>query len=145
MSTCITCGKLIPEPNVAYGIAPNALCVCCIHDRRAAPTNEPAAAQKASVAQRRASVAELAARENERDCICKGNWRQIIKECEGLLGKKFRHRSGSISTLYGVVHADDDYYYGMSGDSGYLLLSCVGDLEAHGYTLIDAAREKEKP
>ena len=34
MSTCATCGKVIPEPHVAYGINPAALCNCCVHDRR---------------------------------------------------------------------------------------------------------------
>ena len=32
--TCLTCGKTIPIPNQAYGIDPDALCVCCRHDRR---------------------------------------------------------------------------------------------------------------
>ena len=32
--TCLTCGKLIPIPNRAYGINPDALCVCCRHDRQ---------------------------------------------------------------------------------------------------------------
>lgn len=32
--TCLTCGKTIPIPNQAYGINPDALCVCCRHDRR---------------------------------------------------------------------------------------------------------------
>ena len=39
MSTCANCGKLIPEPNTAYGINPQALCTCCAHDRR--PQWEP--------------------------------------------------------------------------------------------------------
>ena len=33
---CQTCGEFIPEPNVAYGISPDALCRCCKHDRIAA-------------------------------------------------------------------------------------------------------------
>lgn len=44
MSTCLTCGKVILEPNAAYGINPQAVCVCCSHNRKAAPVNELAAA-----------------------------------------------------------------------------------------------------
>ena len=32
--TCLTCGKMIPIPQRAYGISPDALCSCCWHDRR---------------------------------------------------------------------------------------------------------------
>lgn len=69
------------------------------------------------------------------ECICKGNWRKIIKECEGLLGKKFKDKNGDEFTFFGVIHGEDDYYYGMWAIDDTRLLSCVGSLEGHGYEL----------
>jgi len=70
-------------------------------------------------------------------CICAGNWRAIVKESERLIGKLFRSSDGDVYTLIGIVHGDDDYYYGMwSKDSAQLeLLSCVGSIEGHGFSL----------
>ena len=42
MSGCANCGKEILEPNVNYQISPDAICHCCIHDRRIAPENQRA-------------------------------------------------------------------------------------------------------
>ena len=71
-------------------------------------------------------------------CICKGNWRLIVKETEHLLGKRFREeRSGEEFTFFGLIHGEDDYYYGMYGKSGLRQLSCVGNIEAFGFEPID--------
>lgn len=94
-------------------------------------------------AEQRASLAEsrLRAAEGDADgCICKGNWRAIVKECEPLFGKRYRDDNGNEYTFFGVVHSDDDYYYGMTGEAGMKLLSCVGSIENFGFTLVSAAR-----
>ena len=39
MSYCANCGGVILEPNQNYGINPEAICRCCIHDRRVAVQN----------------------------------------------------------------------------------------------------------
>lgn len=77
-------------------------------------------------------------------CICKGNLQLIVKEVEGLIGKKFRDNyDGEVYKFFGVVIGDDDYYYGMYRNNGadfnskMRLLSCVGNLETHGYKLVD--------
>lgn len=70
------------------------------------------------------------------DCICHGNWRAIVKRSEPLLGKRFNsERDGPGWTFFGVIHGDDDYYYGMYRDGKYQLLSCVGSLEGWGFTV----------
>ena len=46
-------------------------------------------------------IAEL-----ERDCICKGNWRSIVKRTEHLIGRMFRGKDGDYM-FYGIVHGDD--------------------------------------
>ena len=92
----------------------------------------------------RAYALSLREREDEA-CICKGNWRQIVKECEGLIGKRFGNKQGEEFTFFGIVHGDDDYYYGMSGKSGLRLLSCVGDIAGHGFEpLADATSAGEE-
>ena len=70
-------------------------------------------------------------------CICEGNWRLIINETSKKIGEKFKDkRDQKEYTFYGVVHGRDDYYYGMCDDDGKcLLLSCVGDIEGHGFVL----------
>lgn len=69
-------------------------------------------------------------------CICAGNWRQIVHEVEVLIGQPFLDAKGERFSFFGVVHGKDDYYYGMfSKEHGLRLLSCVGNLEGHGYRL----------
>lgn len=78
-------------------------------------------------------------------CICRGNWRAIIKECEHLIGERFLSHDGKLYYFFGVVHGDDDYYYGMSSQDGegVTLLSCVGDLTGHGFSLVP--KEDRRP
>jgi len=73
-------------------------------------------------------------------CICKGNWRNIVKESEPFLDRIFVDNNGQRFRFYGIVHGSDDYYYGMYrlADGQSVLLSCVGDLETHGYTLLES-------
>ena len=66
-------------------------------------------------------------------CICKGNWRAIVKEMEPWLDKKFTDQHGQEWTFYGIVHGSDDYYYGVARAGETHLLSCVGALESYGY------------
>jgi len=67
------------------------------------------------------------------------NWRNIIKKSTPFFNRKYLDRDGEEQVFVGVVHAEDDYYYLMwnipSGKSN--LLSCVGDIEGFGYTLVE--------
>lgn len=65
------------------------------------------------------------------DCICKGNWRKLVSECEPLFGKMYKGYDDQIYSFFGLVHAYDDYYYGMYNvkDKSIQLLSCVGSIE----------------
>lgn len=78
--------------------------------------------------------------ETEADgCICKGNWRMIVKECEPLLDQCFIGPDGAEYYLIGILHGSDDYYYAMRGGKyGLALLSCVGSIESFGYTLAES-------
>lgn len=68
-------------------------------------------------------------------CICRGNWRDIVKQYEPLIDKRFVDRNGEVYRFFGVVHGVSDYYYGLSSKQGGVrLLSCVGSLEGHGFT-----------
>lgn len=70
------------------------------------------------------------------ECVCKGNWRLILKEVEHLFNSTYIGYNGQEYTFFGLVHAGDDYYYGMSNKNGVMLLSCVGSIEGHGYTFV---------
>ncbi len=60
------------------------------------------------------------------------------KEYEPLLDKQFvEDRTGDVWTFFGLVHGSDDYYYGMSREGALMLLSCVGSIEAFGFTLAE--------
>lgn len=77
-------------------------------------------------------------KEYDADCICKGNWRAIISAAQPLLDKRFKDGKGNEYIFYGVVHGSDDFYYGMIPvcDGKPILLSCVGSLEGHGFTVM---------
>jgi len=71
-------------------------------------------------------------------CICEGNWRNIVKDTEQYLDQVYHNeRDNKDYVFFGIVHGKDDYYYGMCelGNGKTVLLSCVGSMEHHGYTL----------
>ena len=70
----------------------------------------------------------------DKDCICEGNWRKIIKESESLFNRYFTDEEGEVYYFVGVIYASDDYYYCMVSKAGELkMLSCVDSIEDHGY------------
>ena len=73
---------------------------------------------------------------NNLPCICKGNWRNIINECEPFLGKVLLDSEGIRHRFFGLVHGDDDYYYGLLnlGTGKTILSSCAMPLE-YEYTV----------
>lgn len=69
------------------------------------------------------------------ECICSGNWRQIIAEIEPLVGLLFVDPKGNDWRLAGAVNGIDDYYYLMVDADGVCgLYSCVGNLEGWGFS-----------
>jgi len=52
-----------------------------------------------------------------------------------LIGKRYLDDRDRQWKFFGLVHGGDDYYYGMYRDGQTILLSCVGDMEGHGYRL----------
>jgi hypothetical protein len=70
------------------------------------------------------------------ECICKINWRKIIKESKDLFEKTFL-RDDEEYIFTGVMHGLYDYYYVMwnvrTKESSYS--SCVGSIEGWGFTL----------
>ena len=79
------------------------------------------------------------------DCICRGNWRQIVKEYEPLINRQYAHASGTVYRFFGLVHGDDDYYYGMIpvGGGRLMLVTCVGEITTAGFTLLPATPPTE--
>lgn len=78
----------------------------------------------------------------EKNCICKGNWRSLVKECDPLIGKKFVYE-GKVYTFFGLVHGADDYYYGLC-DKDYVchLFSCVGNLKSYGFVPFEEVKDE---
>jgi hypothetical protein len=76
--------------------------------------------------------------DNADSCICHGAWSSIIKKSQHLLDRHFISYDKKKFIFIGFIYTADDFYYGMwSKTSGLRLLSCVGSIEGHGYTLID--------
>lgn len=68
------------------------------------------------------------------------NWKLLTDEYYELIGRVYREdRSGEDFRFFGLVYGSDDLYYGMHGidGAGMRLLSCVGNIEAFGFTLLD--------
>jgi len=54
----------------------------------------------------------------------------------------YKDEQGKLYRLFGVVHAEDDYYYGLMDDKGKLTLAtCVGSLETNGFTLVSGTHK----
>ena len=63
-------------------------------------------------------------------------WEILKKESELLIDEKFLYK-GNIYTFFGLVHGKDDFYYGMIDEMNKtILLSCVVNLETHGFIFI---------
>ena len=68
------------------------------------------------------------------ECICSGNFRDIVAETFHLFGKRFKDERGKVYRYFGVVYSRDDLYYGMTDmENRCLLVSCVGSLEESGF------------
>jgi hypothetical protein len=81
---------------------------------------------------------------DEKDCICKGNWRSIVEEYEPLIGKKFLLHE-KVYYFFGFVHGADDYYYGMSDDDNvYHAFSCVCNLKTYGFVEYTEKTKREQ-
>lgn len=64
----------------------------------------------------------------------KDNWTLIVKEYRPKIGFRYKDNKGTEYLFFGLVLADDDYYYGLMDNEGKVRLStCVGALE-HAYT-----------
>ena len=60
----------------------------------------------------------------------KDNWTLITQQYVPLIGTRWKDHRGECS-FFGLVHADDDYYYGMMDKDGKVTLAtCVGALES---------------
>lgn len=60
----------------------------------------------------------------------KDNWTLIVKEYWPKLGFQYKDNDGNEYEFFGLVHAEDDYYYGlMRKDRTVILATCVGGLE----------------
>lgn len=102
------------------------------------PISPPPAGEPSGEFQRGVKVGQ--AIESAEGCICRGNWREIVRETTPLIGKRFRDdRNGLDYHFFGVVHGDDDYYYGMYRAGDLRLLSCVGSIKGHGFTMLGSA------
>jgi hypothetical protein len=85
-------------------------------------------------------------RKDAEQCICKGNWQRIVKKSGPLLDETYKDSLGVEYIFCGVMHGSDDYYYSMWPKAGghMQLLSCVGSIEMHGYSLVDKSIAQEK-
>jgi hypothetical protein len=66
------------------------------------------------------------------------NWSKLIEEYNDFIGMIYENEhTGELYRFFGLVHSDDDYYYGMYGidGAGLQLLSCVSTPELMGFKL----------
>ncbi len=71
------------------------------------------------------------------ECICKDNWRFLVKEYAPLIGRQFMDNKGQEWTFEGLVWGKDDLYYGMYREGDTVFLSCVGSIKGHGFEVIE--------
>ena len=64
---------------------------------------------------------------------CNSDWCLLVEEYDSKLGKRYLYKNEEY-TFFGLVFAEDDWYYLMcSGPNKYILSSCVGKLEDSGF------------
>jgi hypothetical protein len=80
----------------------------------------------------------------DNECICHGNWRQLVKECTPLFGRQYIDNKGEIFYFVGLVWAEDDLYFEMYSKKTKrtVWLTCVGSIENQGYTLLPDQGDK---
>jgi len=71
-------------------------------------------------------------------CICRGNWRALVKEMGPKIGAIYTDINGKAWRFAGLLHADDDYYYCMTRKGKAQFLSCVGSIEGFDFTPQDS-------
>jgi hypothetical protein len=64
-----------------------------------------------------------------KDCT----WIKLINQHQRDFDCIYINSDGLEYRFFGLVHGEDDYYYGMYRNGDLLLLSCVGNLDTHGY------------
>lgn len=107
------------DPHAKAALAAYADAVEATHEQLAAEMRE-----RYALSSRLGSAAETA-----------DTWQKIVRENDSQIGQWFNSHDHKLFRFFGIVHGDDDYYYGMwSKKDGLRLLSCVGSIEGHGYT-----------
>jgi len=64
------------------------------------------------------------------------NWKVIVDEYNDRIGSSVYDDDGNVYTFFGLVHGEDDFYYGLiskSSDRYLRLISCVFPLESAGF------------
>ena len=63
------------------------------------------------------------------ECICKGNWRLLVKNYEPHFDRVFIDKETKKEYCFvGLMHGSDDYYYVLHSKDEMIYLSCVCDL-----------------
>ncbi|PCJ26744.1 MAG: hypothetical protein COA94_04925 [Rickettsiales bacterium] len=73
--------------------------------------------------------------------MSKKNWNDLVSKYDKLIGGEYTDDEGMLFTFVGLIHSDDDFYYGLipkgGSEKGMLIrLSCVCALESFGYDRI---------
>jgi hypothetical protein len=71
--------------------------------------------------------------------VSDSNWDLLVEQYYSRITRLYEDEKGKIWRFFGLVHSDDDYYYGMVtlGTGKLQLLSCAGNLESFGLTLVE--------
>lgn len=59
------------------------------------------------------------------------NWELLVERYRDKINQKYQDNQGNLYRFFGLVHSDDDYYYGLWDvkNRTLALSSCVGRLE----------------
>ena len=64
------------------------------------------------------------------------NWARLIERYEPLIGREYCNDKGEVFKFIGLIHARDDYYYGLTQDGRLGMYSCVGSIEDFGFSKV---------
>lgn len=74
---------------------------------------------------------------SENNCICEDNWKNLVTGYERYIGRTYVDNEGLEWKFFGLIHGEDDYYYGLSRPGQMTLVTGVCDLNtAPEYSLL---------
>jgi len=70
---------------------------------------------------------------SEITAYARDNWESLVEQYDDLIGNEYVDENGEEYVFIGLLHAQEDFYFFLGNKDKNKFLSCVADLEQHGF------------